>query len=146
MASRGTAILVNAALVGTIAVPDRLIVVSPARSGVELSEEWTIPLNNDTSGRVYLNVEMLDDLISLPINRIDEILTIVRPTTAGLESLGWKLSETAQARQIQLEYLGATVIRCQATEEAIRAAQQAAQESTRQTRGHINGQASSSGI
>ena len=116
-------------------------------SEVELSEEWTISLNNDTSDRVYLNVKMFDDLISLFSNRIDEILIIIRLIIVDLESFeGWKLSKNEQAKQIQLKYLKTSVIHCQTTEEVIGAARQIAQKSTRQTKGHINEQTSSSNI
>ena len=116
-------------------------------SEIKLSKKWTISLNNDTNDKVYLNVKMFDDLISLFSNRIDEIFIIIRLIIADLEFFeDWKLSKNGQVRQIQLKYLKISVIHCQATEEIIETTRQTAQKSTRQTKKHINEQASSSSI
>ena len=114
---------------------------------IKLSKKWTISLNNDTSDRVYLNVKMFDDLISLLSNRIDKILIIIRFIIVDLEFFeDWKFSKNEQVRQIQLKYLKISVIHCQATEEIIEAIRQIAQKSTRQTKKHINEQISNSSI
>ena len=116
-------------------------------SEVKLSKKWTISLNNDTNDRIYLNVKMFDDLISLLSNRIDEIFIIIRFIIVDFESFeNWKLSKNEQIRQIQLKYLKISVIHCQTTKEIIEATRQIAQKSTKQTKEHINEQASSSSI
>ena len=113
---------------------------------IKLSKKWTISLNNDISDRIYLNVKMLNDLISLFINRIDEIFIIIKFIIVDFESLNWKFSKIAQIKQIQLKYLKVTVIRCQTTKKIIKTTQQIVQKSTRQTKKHINEQTSSSSI
>ena len=116
-------------------------------SEVKLSEKWTISLNNNTNDRVYLNMKIFDDLISLFSNRIDEIFIIIKFIIVDFESFeNWKLSKNVQIKQIQLKYLKISVIRCQTTEEIIETIRQIAQKSTKQTRKHINEQISSSSI
>ena len=125
-----------------------LIIVDVLKfSEIELSEKWTISLNNNTNDRIYLNVKMFDDLISLLSNRIDEILIIIRLIIVDFESFeNWKFSENVQIRQIQLKYLKISMIRCQTTEEIIKTTRQIVQKSTKQTRKHINEQISNSNI
>ena len=125
-----------------------LIIVDVLKfSGIKLSEKWTISLNNDTNDRIYLNVKMFDDLISLLSNRIDEIFIIIKFIIVDFEFFeDWKLSKIVQIRQIQLKYLKISVIRCQTTEKIIKASRQIAQKSTRQTTKHINEQISNSSI
>ena len=114
---------------------------------VKLSEKWTISLNNDTNDKVYLNVKMFDDLISLFSNRINEIFIIIRFIIVDFEFFeDWKLSKIVQIKQIQLKYLKISMIRCQTTENVIKTTRQIAQKSTRQTRKHINKQISNSNI
>ena len=116
-------------------------------SEIKLSKKWTISLNNDTNDKVYLNVKMFDDLISLFSNRIDEILIIIKFIIVDLESFeDWKLSKNEQIKQIQLKYLKISVIHCQTTEKIIETTRQIVQKSTKQTKRHINEQTNNSSI
>ena len=114
---------------------------------IKLSKKWTISLNNDTNDKIYLNVKMFDDLISLFNNRIDEIFIIVKLIIVDFEFFeNWKLSKIVQIKQIQLKYLKISMIRCQTTEKIIKTTRQIAQKSTRQTTRHINEQINNSNI
>ena len=45
---------------------------------VKLSEKSIISLNDDTKNKIYINVKLLKDLISLFSNRINEILATIK--------------------------------------------------------------------
>ena len=117
-------------------------------SEVKLSEKSTISLNNSTRGRIYLNVKMLNDLISMFDNRIDEILTILKFIIVNPDDFvaDWKISKNEKLRQTQSEYLRDAELTCETIERAIRAARQIAHDLTRKERGQLNERISNSNI
>ena len=117
-------------------------------SEVKLSEESTIPLNNNTRNRVYLNVKMLNDLISMFGNRIDEILTIFKFIIVNPDDpvADWRIPKDEKFRQVQSGYLRDAELACETIEKTIRAARQTAHDLTRKEKRQLNERASSSGI
>ena len=54
---------------------------------IKLTKKSTILLNDNTKNKIYLNVKMLNDLISIFDNRIDEIFTIFKFIIVNLNDL-----------------------------------------------------------
>ena len=74
---------------------------------VKLSEKSIISLNDDTKNKIYLNVKLLENLISLFNNLIDEILATIKHFVVEIDYFFeyMKLSKIEKIKQIQFEYL-----------------------------------------
>ena len=96
---------------------------------VKLSNESIISINDDTRDKIYLNVKLLEDLISLSSDRIDEILATVRHFVVEIDYFfeDMRLSKIEKVRQIQLECLKKAKRAQNAIERVIRAIRRIAQ-------------------
>ena len=74
---------------------------------VKLSKKSIISLNDDTKNKIYLNVKLLKDLISLFNNRIDEIFATVKHFVVEIDYFfeNMRFSKIEKIKQVQLEYL-----------------------------------------
>ena len=115
---------------------------------VKLSKKSTISLNNNTRDRIYLNVKMLNDLISMLDNRIDEIFTIFKFIIVNSDDFvaDWEISKNEKLRQIQSEYLRNAELVCETIERTIRAVRQIAHNLTKKKRKQFNERISNSNI
>ena len=96
---------------------------------VKLPDESIISINDDTRDKIYLNVKLLEDLISLSSDRIDEILATVRHFVVEIDYFfeDMRLSKIEKVRQIQLECLKKAKRAQNAIERVIRAIRRIAQ-------------------
>ena len=96
---------------------------------VKLSDESIISINDDTRNKIYLNVKLLEDLISLSSDRIDEIFATVRHFVVEIDYFfeDMRFSKIEKVRQIQLECLKKAKRAQNAIERVIRAIRRVAQ-------------------
>ena len=115
---------------------------------MKLSKKSTISLNNNTKNKIYLNVKMLNDLISMFDNRIDEILTIFKFIIVNSDDsvADWKIPKNEKLRQTQSEYLKDAKLACETIEKTIRTARQIAHDLTRKEKKQLNERTSNSNI
>ena len=111
---------------------------------VKLSDESIISINDDTRDKIYLNVKLLKDLISLFNDRIDEILATVKHFVVEIDYFfeDMKLSKIEKVKQIQLECLKNAKRAQNAIERVIRAIRKVAQ----RVQTNLNNRISSSSI
>ena len=117
-------------------------------SEVKLSEKSTISLNNNTRDKVYLNMKMLNDLISMFGNRIDEIFTIFKLIIVNSDDfvVDWEISKNEKFKQVQSEYLRNAKLVCETIEKTIRATWQIVHDLTKKKRKQFNERVNSSSI